>query len=161
MKEIIFQIEPTGGIFFFKASLNSFVLYNCVQFSPHLPSVISICVLLPSLRGFPGGSGVKNPLANVGAARDSSSIPGAGRFPGGGHGNHPLHILARIIPWARSLAGYDPWGLKESDTVQQLSMRTPTFSEIPKFCGRQKMGLIQKILLHNAFQGALYIEGAW
>ena len=30
---------------------------------------------------------VKNPLANAGDIRDVGSIPGLGRFPGGGHGN--------------------------------------------------------------------------
>ena len=30
---------------------------------------------------------VKNLPANAGAIRDASSIPGSGRFPGGGHGN--------------------------------------------------------------------------
>ena len=35
-------------------------------------------------RGFPGGSAVKNQPANVG---DVGSIPGLGRFPGGGNDN--------------------------------------------------------------------------
>ena len=30
---------------------------------------------------------VKNPLANARGIRDSGSIPGSGRSPGGGHGN--------------------------------------------------------------------------
>ena len=30
---------------------------------------------------------VKNPPANAGDLRDLGSIPGSGRFPGGGHGN--------------------------------------------------------------------------
>ena len=30
---------------------------------------------------------VKNPPASAGDERDSGSIPGLGRFPGGGHGN--------------------------------------------------------------------------
>ena len=34
--------------------------------------------------GFPGGSVVKNPLANAG---DVGSIPGLGRSPGEGNGN--------------------------------------------------------------------------
>ena len=33
---------------------------------------------------FPGGSVVKNPLANVGDAGDVGLIPGLGRFPGNG-----------------------------------------------------------------------------
>ena len=36
------------------------------------------------MRGFPGGSMVKNPPANSG---DSSSSPGSGRSPGEGNGN--------------------------------------------------------------------------
>ena len=35
----------------------------------------------------PGGAVVKNPPANVGDIRDTSSIPGRGRSPGGGNGN--------------------------------------------------------------------------
>ena len=36
---------------------------------------------------FPGGSVVKNLPANAGDTRDMGSIPGWGRFPGGGNGN--------------------------------------------------------------------------
>ena len=36
---------------------------------------------------FPSGSVLKNPPANAGAAGDMGSIPGLGRFPGGGNGN--------------------------------------------------------------------------
>ena len=35
-------------------------------------------------RGFPGGSVVKNLLANAG---EVGSVPGSGRFPGEGNGN--------------------------------------------------------------------------
>ena len=41
---------------------------------------------------------VKNPPANAGDARDSGSIPGFGRSPGVGNGNHST-ILAWKIPW--------------------------------------------------------------
>ena len=40
--------------------------------------------------GFPGGTSGKNPPANSGNIRDTGSIPGLGRSPGGGHSN-PLH----------------------------------------------------------------------
>ena len=50
---------------------------------------------------FPGGSVVKNPPANVG---DVGSIPGSGRSPGGGHGNHSS-VLAWRIPWTEEPAG--------------------------------------------------------
>ena len=37
--------------------------------------------------GFPGGTVVKNPPANVGDTRDAGFIPGLERSPGGGNGN--------------------------------------------------------------------------
>ena len=40
---------------------------------------------------------VKNPLANAGDVRDGSSIPGLGRFPGGGDGN-PLQYVCLENP---------------------------------------------------------------
>ena len=45
--------------------------------------------------GFPGGSAVKNLPAN---ASDSGLVPGSGRSPGGGNGNH-CSILAWRVPW--------------------------------------------------------------
>ena len=39
----------------------------------------------------PGGSVVKDPPANAGAAGDTGSIPGSGRTPGGGNGNPLQH----------------------------------------------------------------------
>ena len=56
----------------------------------------------------PGGSVVKNPSANAGNTRNSSSVTGLGRSPGVGNGN-PL------------LVGYSPWGHKESDTTEHAS----------------------------------------
>ena len=49
------------------------------------------------LLSFPGGSEVKNPLANAG---DEGSIPGLGRFPGGGYGN-PLQYSCLQNPMDR------------------------------------------------------------
>ena len=48
--------------------------------------VMRIChdIPLSSLKGFPGGSGSKEPSCN---ARDRGSIPGSGRSPGEGNGN--------------------------------------------------------------------------
>ena len=39
------------------------------------------------LRGFPGGSLVRNLPASAGAVRDLGLIPGSERSPGGGNGN--------------------------------------------------------------------------
>ena len=61
---------------------------------------------------------VKNQLANAGYVRDLDSVPGSGRFPGGGHGN-PLQYSCLENPLGqRSLVGYCPWGHKESDTTE-------------------------------------------
>ena len=60
--------------------------------------------------GFPV---VKNPPADTG---DAGLIPGLGRSPGEGNGTH-----SKSLAWRRSLAGYSPRGLKESDTTEQLS----------------------------------------
>ena len=63
----------------------------------------------------PGGSDSKESACNVG---DLGSIPGLGRSPGGGHGN-PLQYCCLENPHGqRSLAGYSPWGCKESDMTE-------------------------------------------
>ena len=43
---------------------------------------------------------VKNPPANAGDVRDTGSIPGSGRSPGGGHG-HPLQYYCLVNPMDR------------------------------------------------------------
>ena len=52
-------------------------------------------------------------LLNCGVGEDSWE-PGLGRSPGEGN-SYPLQYS-----W-RSLAGYSPWGCKESDTTEQLT----------------------------------------
>ena len=52
---------------------------------------------------------VKNLPANVGDVRDASSIPGSGRSPGGGNGNHSS-ILAWRIPWTEEHGGLESIG---------------------------------------------------
>ena len=47
---------------------------------------------------------VKNPPANAGDIRDSGSIPGLRRSPGGGNGN-PLQYFAWRILWTEKLGG--------------------------------------------------------
>ena len=54
--------------------------------------------------GFPDGSASKEYVCNAG---DTSSIPGLGRFPGGGNGQ-------------RSLAVYSSKSRKELDTTEQF-----------------------------------------
>ena len=51
---------------------------------------------------------VKNPPANRGEIRDTGSIPGLGRSPGGEHGN-PLQYSCLENPHGqRNLEGYTP-----------------------------------------------------
>ena len=57
---------------------------------------------------------VKNLPAN---AEDTVSITGSGRSLGEANGN-TLSILAGKSHGQRSLAGYSPWGRKESDMTE-------------------------------------------
>ena len=62
---------------------------------------------------------VKNLLANAG---DTDSIPGFGRFPGGGNGKPILVFLPGKSHGQRSPAGRNPWGRKESDITEQVTL---------------------------------------
>ena len=48
---------------------------------------ITVYFSLVKCSSFPGGSVVKNLPANAGDVRDTVSVPGPGRSPGGGNGN--------------------------------------------------------------------------
>ena len=65
--------------------------------------------------GFLRGSVVKDMPANGG---DLGSIPGLGRSPGEGNGNPLQCSLSGKSHRQRSLAGYRPWGCKESDMTE-------------------------------------------
>ena len=67
-----------------------------------------------SLLGFPGGASGKEP-ADAGHIRAEGSIPWLGRSLGGGHGIHSSILAHR----QKSLAGYGPWGRKESDATEE------------------------------------------
>jgi len=56
--------------------------------------------------GFLGGSDGKESTCNVG---DLGSIPGLGRSPGEGNGNHSS-ILAWRIPWTKEPGGLQSMG---------------------------------------------------
>ena len=67
-------------------------------------------------RDFPGGSEGKESTCNEG---DLSSIPGLGKFLGGGHGNSlPYSCLEN--PWIeeRQVDAKSPWGRKELDVTE-------------------------------------------
>ena len=59
-------------------------------------------------KGFPGGSEVKGSACNE---RDLGLIPGSGRSPGEGNGNHSS-ILVWRIPWTEEPGGLQSTGLQ-------------------------------------------------
>ena len=73
------------------------------------------CVKIKVITGFPGGSEGKESTCNMG---DLGLISGLGRSPGEGDGS-PLQYSCLENPYGqRGLAGYNPWGHKESDTTE-------------------------------------------
>ena len=75
--------------------------------------------------GFPGGSAVKNPPADVGDSGDMCLIPGLGRSPGERNGN-PLQYsrLGNLKPHGqRSFAGPSPLGHEQSDTAEHAHLQ--------------------------------------
>ena len=67
------------------------------------------------LGGFPGGSNDEESTHNVG---DLGSFPGMGRAPGVGHDNPLQYSCIENSHGQRCLAGYSPWGPKESDMTE-------------------------------------------
>ena len=68
--------------------------------------------------GSPGGSDGKESACNAG---DPGWIPGSGRSPGKGN-DFTLWYSCLENHGQRSLAGYSPWGHKESDMTERLSL---------------------------------------
>ena len=66
--------------------------------------------------GFPGGSAGKESTCNAG---DLGSIPGLGRFLGEGNG-----YLLQYSGLKNSMDCIVPWGLKDSDTTEWLSLHS-------------------------------------
>ena len=109
--------------------------------------------------GFPGGSEGKESACNAG---DVGSILGLGRSPGGGHGN-PLQYSCLENPHGqRRLAGYSPWGHKESDTTEQLStaqhskymyVSIPTYPtlRLPQLVSTYLLSMFVSLFLGNIF----------
>ena len=67
----------------------------------------------------PGGSDGKVSASNAG---DPSWIPGLGRPPGEGNGYLLQYSGLEKFPGQRSLVGYHPWGHRESDTTELLTL---------------------------------------
>jgi len=112
-----------------KVTVKVLVAQSCLTLQPHkLQPTRLLCLwnspgknvgLGSHSLGFPGDSDSKESTSNVG---DLGSITGLGSSPGGRHGK-PLQYSCLENPHGqRSLAGYSPWGRKESDTTEQLSI---------------------------------------
>ena len=94
------------------------------MFAP-LPQNSCVGGLIPSVIIYGGGSStrrlgasqvalvVKNLLANAGDIWDLGSIPGSGRFPGGGHDN-PLQYSCLENPIAENPVGLHSMGLQRA-----------------------------------------------
>ena len=61
--------------------------------------------------GFPDGSAVKNPPANVGDTGHMASVPRLGESPGEGNGNLTPLALPGEIPWTEEPGGLQSMGL--------------------------------------------------
>ena len=86
---------------------------------PHLKRTVSLYGQLLTLGGFPGGSDSKEYPCTVG---DPGSIPRLGRFPWRREWLPTPVFLPEEFHGQRSLAGYNPKGLKESDMTEWLSI---------------------------------------
>ena len=110
---------------------------RCVGVSPPLPPSNSLTVrvnltqfwrCLPGdrvsslrlrVRYFPGGTVIKNLPATTGDAGDMGSIAWSGKSPGVGMAIYSsIHGQSGKFCGQRSLAGYSPWGHKESDMTE-------------------------------------------
>ena len=65
--------------------------------------------------GFPRGSHGKESACNV---VEPGSIPESGRSPGEWNGNPFQYFCLENLHGQRNLAGYIPWGCKESDMTE-------------------------------------------
>ena len=68
----------------------------------------------------PSGPEGKKSACNAG---DPGSVSGLGRSPGEGNG-YPAALLPGESHGHRNMAGYGPWGHKESDTTERV-LRVP------------------------------------
>ena len=83
--------------------------------------------------GFPGGSMVKNPPANArdaGDARDAGFDPWVRKSPWGRKWQPTPEFLLGKSHGQKSLTGYSPWDLKESDLTKATEHTLNTYYSI-------------------------------
>ena len=64
--------------------------------------------------------------ANAGEVRDTGSVPGSRRFPGGGNGN-PFQYSCLGISWTEEPGGLQPIGPQSWTRLKRLSMHITLF----------------------------------
>ena len=97
--------------------------------------LLLLLLLLVLLKGFSGGSAVKNKPANSG---DVCSIPGLGRSPGGRNGN-PLQYsclensMDRGVWWATVHGVTKTWTKLSAHTCMERHQKTMVIFRVKKF----------------------------
>ena len=102
---------------------------------------------------YPGGSEVKNPPANAG---DAGLIPGLGRSPGGGHGDHPSIPAWRIL-WTEEPGGLQSMGSQRESDMTERPNNKWHLKYLPKrrcfsFYGDDFQALLSALLWWDAWE---------
>ena len=92
-------------------------LYQIPTLRSSIPSQTILIHIIE--QGFPVGSDGKESACNAG---DPSSIPGSGRFSWRREWQPTPVFLPGEFPGQRIMAGYSPWGPKELDTSERLTL---------------------------------------
>ena len=93
--------------------------------------------------GFPGGSLGKESACNAG---DPGSTPGLGKSPGEGKGNSLQCTYPGEFHGQRSLMGYSPWGHKESDMTERITLTLSGGSDGKESaCSAGDLGLVPEL----------------
>ena len=77
---------------------------------------------------FPGGSVVEKPLASAKDAGDKSSVPESRKIPWRRKGQPTPVFVPSKSHGQRSLAGYNPWGHKESDMAEYVCFQVCAYT---------------------------------
>ena len=116
------------------------VSFDCLPLFLHfLTSLIKLILWLKFFWGFPGGSVIKNPPVNAGDAGDVGSMPGSGRFPGGGNGN-PLQYSCLGNPMDRGAWQATVHGVAKHQ--MHLSTSAQAFPETKGMRGKDHRALL-------------------
>ena len=91
---------------------------------------------------------VKSLPANAGAVGDASLISGAGRSPGGRHGN-PLSILAWRIPWAEEPGGLQSMGSQRVSRTRLKPLSAHTHTRNSRYDLLHTFTVLQSIQNHS------------